>query len=235
VSRHVDYRLERHESQEAAAVLERRSAYCTGAARLTVALLAAVGIEAREVAGWVVEPGPGKRERGYHRWVEVYFPDVGWVFSDPLASHHWVPATYVRLASDELEIGQGLDGLLLERRDRVAAVDVHRGSAPGVRARRNSVRQLAASLRVLVTGGQVSGEVLLRGATTLYRHGLAGGEATFVGLEPGRYRLYLDLPGRGALEQAVDLPDRRAESVTIGPMPGEDRPGESRREVEPRR
>ena len=34
---------------------------------------------AREVAGYVVDPDPGGRS-GYHRWIEAYLPDRGWVF-----------------------------------------------------------------------------------------------------------------------------------------------------------
>lgn len=227
VSRHVEYRLDRSQPQSAAAVLERRSAYCTGVARLTVALLEAIGIEAREVVGYVAESGSGTvergyLERGYHRWVEIYFPDRGWVFSDPLTSHHYVPATYVRLASDQLEVTQGLDGLLLERDDRIAAVDVHHGSAAGVTVRRNSQRRQAAALFVSVRedvsaeGSKISGQVMLRGASTLYRHDLTGGQTTFVGLEPGRYQLSLVALGRELARHVVELPDRRAVAVEIG-------------------
>jgi len=50
----------------------------------------------------------------------------------------------------------------------------------------------------------------------LARQGLAGGEATFVGLEPGRYRLVVSLPGRTALEQAVELLAQRAAKTGKG-------------------
>lgn len=210
VSRNVEYRFDRRQPQSPAAVLERRSGYCTGVARLTVALLAAVGVEAREVAGYVADDGSGARARGYHRWIEVYYPDRGWVFSDPLTSHHYVPATYVRLASPELAIDRGLEGLLLERHDGIATLDLHPQSAPGVAARRNSARQLAASLSIRVEGTAGTGEVVLFGSSTLYRHPLVDGAATFVGLEPGRYQLRLRLPGGGLLRQGVELPDRRA-------------------------
>ncbi len=39
VSRHLEYELDRSQPQTAEAVLDRRSGYCTGVARLTVALL----------------------------------------------------------------------------------------------------------------------------------------------------------------------------------------------------
>lgn len=207
VARHVEYRLDRDAPQTAAAVLARRSGYCTGVARLTVALLEAAGIEAREVAGYVADDGSG-RVRGYHRWIEAYLPDRGWVMSDPLASHHYVPATYVRLAADELRLDDGLEGgVLRERADGLAIVDLAPGAGPGVTVRRNVPRQLAAALDVRVEGAG-GGEAVLVGPATLYRHALTGGGVTFVGLEPGSYELRLQLPGGGVLEQPVELPDR---------------------------
>jgi transglutaminase-like putative cysteine protease len=91
--------------QDAPTVLRRRTAYCTGTARLAVALLTAVGIEAREVPGYVyASAGSDDVRPGFHRWIEVRYPDRGWAFSDPLASQHFVPATYLRLAAESLEV-----------------------------------------------------------------------------------------------------------------------------------
>ena len=77
---------------------------------------------------------------------------------------------------------------MLERDDRTAVVDVYAAGAQGTRARRNSARQLAASLRV-VAGGE--GVAVLEGGGLLRTLRLAGGDGVFVGLSPGRYRLEL--------------------------------------------
>ncbi|MCB1007376.1 MAG: transglutaminase domain-containing protein, partial [Acidobacteria bacterium] len=124
VAGNVRYRLDRSASQEARDVLERRSAYCTGYARLGVALLEAVGIEAREVAGYVAGERPGTGGAGFHRWIEIRYPDRGWVFSDPMASLGFVDATYLRIASDRLSIPAPGDGLVIERDDRTVAIDI---------------------------------------------------------------------------------------------------------------
>ena len=84
-------------SQEPAAVIARGSGDAGGIARLTVELLRAVGIEARTVRGRVVGKPEVGGPWGPHTWVEVRYPDAGWVFSDPLHHHHYVPATYLRL------------------------------------------------------------------------------------------------------------------------------------------
>ena len=213
VARHLEYELNRSQPQSAEAVLERRSGYCTGVARLTAALLEAVDIPAREVAGYVVGSEPG-RPSGYHRWIEAYLPDRGWVFSDPLATHHYVSATYLRLAAEDLEPERGTEGLLLERRDAVAAVDLYPLAAPGVTARRNTGRQLAAALRVRLEN-QSTGTAVLEGPSARWTHTLIDGMTTFVGLDPGSYQLRLLLPGRGVLESPVELPDRVRKALLV--------------------
>jgi len=184
VARNVEYDPDRHRSQRAAEVLRERTGYCTGVARLTVALLRSAGLEAREVAGYVFPQGSGVGE--YHRWVEVDYGDRGWLFSDPLRSHHFVPATYLRLASETGAAERGLQGLLLERQDRIVPVDVFPGAPAGVRVRRNDARQLAATLRV--QAGE-SGTLRLAGGGIESERDLSSAAAVFVGLAPGVYRL----------------------------------------------
>lgn len=206
VARNIDYNLDRSQEQAAEAVLERRAGYCTGIARLTVSLMSSVGIEAREVAGYVVGDS-GVGPRGYHRWIEARVPDRGWVFSDPLTTHHYVPANYLRLASEELVPAEGMEGLLIERRDEVATVDLYPSATSGVKARRNSARQLAATLRIRLEDHS-RGLAVLTGRSSRRTHTLVDGSTTFVGLEPGRYRLRLMVPGVGEVERHVDLPGR---------------------------
>ena len=214
VAGNVRYELDRAAPQDAAAVLERRRAYCTGVARLTVALLAAVGIEAREVPGFLVAaPGAGV-PAGYHRWVEVRFEDVGWVFSDPLLSHHYVPATYVRLASEALRPGAAGAGRLLHREDLRQPVDLFAEVPPGVSLRRNVARQRAAALTVSVGGGG-DGVALLEGLGTRRTRPLEHGSSTFLGLEPGVYRLRIDVPGKSPVEKQITLRARVAASVHL--------------------
>lgn len=202
VAGNVAYDLDRAADQSPARVLERRTAYCTGIARLAVALLAAVDIEAREVPGYVVEAVPGGPPAGFHRWIEVFYPDRGWVFSDPKRSHHFVPAQYMRLASEELAGDRG-PALLLARENRLEIVDLYRGAPAGIAARRNDPRQLSAALKVELTAPG-AGELVLAGAKRQWRAAVAGfGAATFVGLAPGEYHLQLLVDGRAAAERTL--------------------------------
>lgn len=213
VARNVSYDLDRTAPQDPLAVLARRSGYCTGVARLTVALLAAAGIPAREVAGYVAADDV---VRGYHRWIEVWIRDRGWVMSDPLRSHHFVPASYLRLASERLTVAAGLDGLLLARHDEVVALDLEPGAAPGVRLRRNDDRQRAAALRVEVPSVE-TGSAVLEGRDRRRSVALASGGATFLGLPGGDYRLRILWAG-GELERQVTVAARSRIAVRIAPL-----------------
>lgn len=209
VSENIRYKLERSEGQEAAAVLARRTGFCTGIARLTVRLLEAVGISAREVAGYVADAElKSVAPSGYHRWIEIHYPDTGWMFSDPLVSHHYVPATYVRLAGENLDPSKdGKNGLLLSRVRRLVPVDVDPRTPPGVSSRRNRSEQYAGTLRIHFASARVGSAVLV-GMGKRYTHRLQAGECVFVGLDPGVYELQVSLPGNRRIERRVDLTDR---------------------------
>ena len=189
VSRNLRYELDRDQDQGADAVLNRRSAYCTGAARLTVAMLQAAGLEAREVAGVLVEPLNGPAAPGFHRWVEVKL-DEGWVFSDPLASHHFVAANYVRLAGTTVTSPDLSAASILKRSDGLTPVDVYPGSADSVLGRRDPRRQLSGVLRVVAPPGAGPTAVLV-GEGHRRELALSRGEATFLGVEPGTYTVIL--------------------------------------------
>ncbi|RMH22072.1 MAG: transglutaminase domain-containing protein [Acidobacteria bacterium] len=214
-SRNLRYELDRGQPQEARSVLEERRGYCTGIARASVALLRAVGIPAREVAGYVADAGDGS-PHGFHRWIEVRLADRGWVFSDPLTSHHYVDARYLRLAGERLDVAAGLDGLLVERADRRRPIDVYPAARSGVSGRRNEARQLAATLAVRLAGAG-RGTAVLEGRGMRYRLALAGGVATFLGLRPGRYLLRLETGGRRPIVRAVELRDRVAADLYLPP------------------
>lgn len=71
---------------DASAVLCNRSAACNGFSNLSVALCRAAGLPARPQVGCSGGSGTGS----FHMWVEVYYPDVGWVASDPQVTVNYV-------------------------------------------------------------------------------------------------------------------------------------------------
>lgn len=234
VARNIDYVLDRSLDQDATAVLARRSGYCTGVARLTVAMLQAVDIPAREVAGYVLGGGPPATTSGYHRWIESYYPDRGWVFSDPLSFHHYVPATYLRLAGERLTASHENTGILVARTDLLRPIDLYPWAVPGIMARRNEDRQLAAALRVEVSQER-AGMVVLEGKTTRRIHALLDGATSFLGLDPGSYTLRLMVPGRDMVLRSIEIRGRvrTALYLSAGPLlappqrPGQESPSKT--------
>jgi len=96
----VRYDPDRVRRQDPAAVFAGQRANCVGLSELAVDLLRRSGMHARTVQG-VLKSRPGtpgyEPDIGgaYHRWIEVYYPDRGFVFSDPSASVNGVDARYL--------------------------------------------------------------------------------------------------------------------------------------------
>jgi transglutaminase-like putative cysteine protease len=96
----ISYDPDRLRRQDPAAVFASGRAYCVGFAELAVDLLRRAGIPARTVQGILrTDPGADGYEAtiggAYHRWIEVFYPDRGYVFSDPCSSVNGVDARYI--------------------------------------------------------------------------------------------------------------------------------------------
>jgi transglutaminase-like putative cysteine protease len=104
----VRYDTDRSRRQDPGSVFASRRGHCVGISELAVDLLRRVGISARTVQG-VLRAKPDSE--GYepriggvfHRWIEVYYPDTGFVFSDPSSSINSVDARYVPFNRRALE------------------------------------------------------------------------------------------------------------------------------------
>ncbi|MFB6300599.1 MAG: DUF3488 and transglutaminase-like domain-containing protein [Halobacteriales archaeon] len=88
--------------------------YCVYYATTMIAMLRSQGIPARFVVGYT--PGQQVEEnqwvvRGYHShaWVEVYFPDVGWVQFDPTPAGPRIQAENTRLEEARAAGVEGVD------------------------------------------------------------------------------------------------------------------------------
>lgn len=104
---HLQYQYDppRHDALFA---LENRVVNCQGYAHLSLALLRAAGIPARVAAGislskgWRVQHGSAtlvmKVGQGRHAWIEVFYPDLGWIPYDPQTSQLFVSLYHVRQA-----------------------------------------------------------------------------------------------------------------------------------------
>lgn len=109
----VRYDADRSRRQDPGTVFASRRAHCVGFAELAVDLLRRAGLTARTVQG-VLRTGPEAEGYDshiggvYHRWIEVYYADRGFVFSDPSASINGVDARYIPFGRRALERPRGL-------------------------------------------------------------------------------------------------------------------------------
>ncbi|MGH7260214.1 MAG: transglutaminase-like domain-containing protein [Nitrospiraceae bacterium] len=97
---------------------------CQNYSHLTMALLRAAGIPARLVRGrtlgksWEVDEGNGKRRwtakwgEGRHAWLEVYYPDQGWLMYDSQAYHQFVSTRFIRIEVGPDNKAVHTDGLI---------------------------------------------------------------------------------------------------------------------------
>ncbi len=139
---HIDYRISADVHTSVETVLSKRTANCVGLANLALFVLERMGVEARSVTGLAfrAEDSTLRHLEGeaLHRWIEIHYADVGWVFADPAGKVNFVDATYVVLGVDQVHaidqaIGQihGGQVRLLRLRDRLRTV----GRVPGTDSR----------------------------------------------------------------------------------------------------
>ena len=99
---------------DALSAFRAKKAYCVGYSNLAVAMLRAAGIPARVAHGYLppgYEWGFSKdywgvkvNDGGYHAYLEMFYPDTGWVFSDAEHSHHFVDPFHIILRLDGMEM-----------------------------------------------------------------------------------------------------------------------------------
>ena len=101
-----------------------KKAYCVGYSNLAVALLRAAGIPSRIAHGYLppgYEWGFSKdywgvkvNDGGFHAYIEIYYPDAGWVFSDAEHSSNFVDPFHIILRVDGAEMPGSYKGGFLE-------------------------------------------------------------------------------------------------------------------------
>lgn len=75
----------------APAVLERGNGSCSEYSFVYIAMCRAIGIPARYVGSLVIRGDDASMDDVYHRWVEVYLPNYGWVPIDPSGGDKELP------------------------------------------------------------------------------------------------------------------------------------------------
>ncbi len=213
---------------DALSALQYRKAYCVGYSNLAVATLRAAGIPARVAHGYLppgYEWGFSKEywgvkvnDGGYHAYLELYYPDTGWVFSDAEHSHNFVDPFHIILRLDGMEMPGLYKGGYLEvdkatfytifkEEDNTVMVDELPEPKEKRLGRRLDNRQHAA----LVSGrvNDKNGAPVPKGTAVLWKNGrgtpfpFADGRYAAALTDPGTYRV--ELKGAGFTKSSRDL------------------------------
>jgi len=245
----VNYEI--HVPQDASSVFRNKLGSCSGQTRLTMAMLRSVGIPARYVIGYMP---PGKRwgfskkyfgvelrSGGHHAWIEVYFPDKGWVFSDMLHSLYFVDPYHIvfhirgsnlnttynvdRWSEDvHIEFEKGTSFTIYEEQKQTRIID--RLPLP----KKWILSRQTRSQKGCAVYGQVldsSGGPLKRGEFVVYKQGgytvsdlQEDGRFSVSGLEPGDYEIGARSKTHAEKKQKVSFSRPGTKELTFRLEPG---------------
>lgn len=232
-------------ASDAVSAYRYRKAYCVGYSNLAVALLRAAGIPARVAHGYLppgYEWGFSKdywgvkvNDGGFHAYIEIFYPDVGWVFTDAEHSHHFVDPFHIILRLDGMEMpgvykGGQLDVdkatfyTIFKEDDRTVMVDEMPAPKQQRLGRRLDERQHSA----LVSGkvADTKGNPVPKGTAVLWKdgrgtqHPFSDGKYSIAVTQPGKYRVELKGSGFAKSAQVLQIEQGRVYHQNFALPPG---------------
>jgi hypothetical protein len=200
---------------DASSALKYRKAYCVGYSNLAVAMLRAVGIPARVAHGYLppgYEWGFSKdywgvkvNDGGFHAYLEIFYPDTGWVFTDAEHSHHFVDPFHIILRLDGMEMPGAYKGgyldvdkatffTIFQEEDRTTMVD----ELPLPKQKRLGRRMNERQYSALISGNvnDKTGKPVAKGIAVLWKDG-RGAQYPF---NNGRYTVAVSNNGNYRIE-----------------------------------
>ncbi len=229
---------------DAVSALRRRKAYCVGYSNLAASMLRAAGIPARVAHGYLppgYEWGFSKdywgvkvNDGGFHAYLEIYYPDRGWVFSDAEHSHHFVDPFHIILRLDGMSMPGEYSGGFLEvdkatfytifkEEDKTLMVD----ELPLPKQKRLGRRLDSRQHSALVTGrvSSKTGASIPKGTAVAWKDGrgtpypFSNGRFAMALQSPGKYRIELKGPGfaKSSQELLVEQGQAYRLNFTLGP------------------
>ena len=229
--------------QDAISVLNNKKGSCVGFTNLSLTLLRASGFPARYVSGylppgydWGISKdywGAKTSGGGFHAWLEVYLPQIGWVFTDAQQSKAFVDPFHLLLGIRGLNIGDNVP-----REGEYIAVDHSTSYTIAEEENRSElVDSLPSPSKKLLgrvrSGGKVRGRVIatltdrsgkvIPGAELVLWQGQKGivnkandsGIIFLIGLDQGEYDLTSQAPGFAARKERVAVNQGEAKRIQI--------------------
>ena len=235
---HFTYDAARTTPQDGRSVFYSQRGSCVGFTQLSIAMLRSLNIPARYAHGylppgydwgiskkyWGVQISGG----GYHAWVEVYYPDIGWTFSDLLHSKDFVDPFHILRYIDGINLNpRGIQGGSLDVEDATTytifkeqnttfPIDQHQLPRKDILARPLGPQQYGTIYGLIkdAAGNPIpKGQIVLwdggQGRVVPFEKGLYA----ILGLESGNYRLTIRADGFGEMER--NLPAIKGEVKNI--------------------
>jgi len=226
--------------QDGRSVFYSKRGSCVGFTNLSIAMLRSLGIPARYAHGYLppgYEWGISKKYwgvqisgGGYHAWVEVYYPDAGWTFSDLLHSKNFV---------DPFHVLRYIDGIDLNPRSiQGGSLDVEEATTFTIVREENTtlaidqIPQPQKDILALQSGKQqfgtiyglikdASGKPVPKGSVVLWE-GIQGkvipfekGLYSLLGLVDGTYRLTIKVEGYQEVEKKLQAFKGEVKNIDI--------------------
>lgn len=242
---HFTYDAGRNTLQDGRSVFYSRRGSCVGFTNLSIAMLRSLNIPARYAHGylppgydwgiskkyWGVQISGG----GYHAWVEVYYPDKGWAFSDLLHSKDFV---------DPFHLLRYTDGINLNPRNiRGGSLDVEEATTYTIVKEENTTipidqlplpkkdilaRQVGSQRFGTIHGSikDASGNPVAKGQIVLAKNVEARvipfekGVYSLLGLEDGTYRITIRAEGFKEIEKNLQATKGKIKNLDIILTPG---------------
>jgi hypothetical protein len=215
---------------DAVSAFKYKKAYCVGYSNLAVAMLRAAGIPARVAHGYLPPGyewgftkdywGVKVNDGGFHAYLEIYYPDTGWTFTDAEHSHHFVDPFHIILRLDGMEMpgvykGGYLDVdkatfyTIFQEEDRTIMVD----ELPLPKQKRLGRRMDDRQHSALVSGSvsDRSGKPVAKGTAVLWKDGRGSqhpfdeGKYTIAVSAAGKYRIDVKGPGFAKASHELDI------------------------------
>jgi transglutaminase-like putative cysteine protease len=109
---------------DSVSALKYKKAYCVGYFDIAIALLRAAGIPVRVAHGYLLPGyewefskeywGVKINDGGFHAYLEIYYPDTGWAFSDAEHSFNFIDPFHIILRIDGMELTGSYTGDYLD-------------------------------------------------------------------------------------------------------------------------
>ncbi len=176
VSENIEYSYQSWQKNDAISVFKRKRGYCRGRVNLTVLMLREAGIPVRKAHSLSLNGIETEKvqfgRRFLHRWLEVYYPDKGWVFSDPGRYINTVDTGYIVFSEPGSITLDDLENIQIQRkdyRDNLVVSDIYSKGDTDLTLRGNGGTRYRRSLVGTFVG--FSRNTLKTGKVILHPHG----------------------------------------------------------------